>query len=86
MFLGVKIADLLSEVGLEYEPYGVLKVPGRCAIPNYTEKPEYAYRFSDRSELSVSTGQLFQQFPQDFSMLFVVKFSKGIANIEQKAT
>lgn len=76
------LVDLIEGAGLWEEPDGVLRILGRCA--NYTPeniepaRSDWAYRFSERAQISLSTSQFFPiGFPQDFSILLVVRPSPG---------
>lgn len=75
------IADLINESGLWDEPQGIEKIAGRCvnATDNRRSSDEdYAFRINRSPEISVQTRQLFpRNFPQDFSLLFVVRPPKG---------
>lgn len=73
--------DLIEAAGLWDESEKITKVLGRCSNETggrATEKSDWAYRLSERSQISLSTGQFFPNgFPQDFSLLLVIKPTLG---------
>lgn len=79
-FPDVDLVDLIKQAKLWEEPPGVGKVPGRCVNENYgreLDTPEFGYRLSEGFNVSIATSELFEEFSEDYSFLFVVRSQPG---------
>lgn len=75
------LIDLIEIADLWSEPHGVRKVYGRCINETNVkelDKSNWAYRLSQKAQISVSTQKVFPNgFPQDFSLMAIVKPQPG---------
>lgn len=67
------------------EPIGVTKVFGRCINETNVkelDKTDCAYKLNQKAQISISTQKIFPYgFPQDFSLLTVIKPQPGLYNL-----
>lgn len=71
------LVDLLQATKIHNLPLGVNRTTGMCTSRQGSE-PDVAYSISERTILTVQTAQLFPLgFPKDFSLLLVVRPTKG---------
>lgn len=76
-----EVRDLIEELNLLDEQYGVEKIKGRCdnrtQEKNFTDQ-NYAFRFTNSSDSSLVTDYTFPNtFPTDFSILIVLRQPPG---------
>lgn len=82
--------DLVNKTDLASLPQGILRVPGRCSnlttFPanfnnNLVNNDSFAYEFTSSSQTMLRTKDIYENFPQDFSILITVKTTPGKLNI-----
>lgn len=77
----ILVVDLIRAANLWSEPHGVLRILGRCINDTAGREPEitdWAYRLSERAQVSLSTSEYFPDgFPSDFSVLIVARPTPG---------
>lgn len=55
-------------------PDGVSRTPGRCQSPTVPEEEYFAYRLNENATLyQLAAGMFYNTFPEDFSVLAVVR-------------
>lgn len=68
--------DILSVLKEDQLPDGVARIPGRCQSPSTPEDQFLAYRLNENATLhQLSAGMFYNTFPEDFSVLAVVRLS-----------
>lgn len=77
----ITVVDLVKAADFWNEPQGIVKIYGRCVNPDEDkdlQSSDYAYRLTDGyDQLSISTETLFTEFPQNFSILLLVRPQPG---------
>lgn len=69
-----EIFDMLSGARGPEPPPGLSRTPGRCQSPHELEKNHLGFSFNENSTLHYLTAGIFYNtFPEDFSLLAVVR-------------
>lgn len=70
--------DVLSTIRINGLPDGVTRVPGRCQSPFTEERSYSAYNLDKNATLhQLAAGMFYNTFPEDFSILAVVRMPEG---------
>lgn len=78
-----EIFDVLTILGEEELPEGVAHIPGRCQGPATPSEDWAAYSLNENATLhQLSAGLFYNTFPEDFSILAVVRLA-GKTEVEE---